>query len=116
MARTHPWILVLCLVGITGACGTATAPDLPPPTVAPPFSPNFGATALPVNAAGVTRDPRICCAGDRISGAWETDTDPERVYFNYSTDGGVTWQENDTRLDVGSDDVRSTDVTICCDG
>ena len=66
--------------------------------------------------------PRICCDGQRVYVVWEDDrNDPdvenEDIYLNYSSDGGVTWQTNDIRLDTDSPGaVDSGGARICCDG
>lgn len=105
----HRWshlVLTLFLVGPT-ACGSSSGP-------AGAF-PNFG-PAVQVNASPGASARTLCCSGERLYMAWHSNRSGEdRVYFNYSTDGGRTWQDNDIRIDT-EDGVDSNDVHMCCDG
>jgi hypothetical protein len=63
--------------------------------------------------------PRICCEGSRIHLAWEDDRNGDQdIFTNRSTNGGVTWQPMDTRLDVGdaAGAHHSYAIALCCDG
>ncbi|MCB9680403.1 MAG: hypothetical protein H6733_02950 [Alphaproteobacteria bacterium] len=53
--------------------------------------------------AGDASNVSIDCAGDRVYVAWEdtrdSDTAYENIYVNFSSDGGVTWRDEDTAID-----------------
>ncbi len=57
---------------------------------------------LDTDATG-SHDSRVCgiaCWGDDICVAWEDDRNGESdIYYNKSTDAGLTWMPQDTRLD-----------------
>ena len=82
--------------------------------------PNFDlvASQLNANGAGTSGAVEICCDGLNVYVAWVDDRDGlNDVYFNYSSDGGVTWQLTDTRLDTDVAGAGSSnDPRICCDG
>jgi hypothetical protein len=52
--------------------------------------------------ANSSYDPQITCSGTNVYAVWRDNRNgnPD-IYFNYSTDGGVTWQSSDIRLDTG---------------
>jgi hypothetical protein len=46
--------------------------------------------------------PWISCTGSNVYVVWsDTRNGASDIYFNYSTDGGATWQASDIRLDTG---------------
>jgi hypothetical protein len=46
--------------------------------------------------------PQIAYSGNNVYAVWQDDRDGlNDIYFNYSTDSGVTWQSLDNRLDTG---------------
>jgi hypothetical protein len=46
--------------------------------------------------------PQISSSGSNVCIVWEDYRNGEAdIYFNYSTDGGVTWQASDIRIDTG---------------
>jgi hypothetical protein len=51
-----------------------------------------------------SRYPRIACSGSNVYCMWLDNRTPGgyQVYFNYSTDNGVTWQPNSTMLSPGT--------------
>ena len=63
---------------------------------------------------------QICCDGLSVYVAWEDDRDDpvhDDVFFNYSTDGGVTWQASDIRVDTDPPDTNGPDdLRVCCGG
>jgi hypothetical protein len=55
------------------------------------------------DAAGVNESmyPQICSIGSNVYAAWQDFRNGAvDIYFNYSTDGGATWQTPDIRLDT----------------
>lgn len=84
---------------------------------------SFAATEVRVNqnAAGsaLASRPDICCEGPRLYVTWTDDRNLGRdVWFNYSTDGGATFQVTDERLDVGTviGSTPNDEPQICCNG
>lgn len=67
---------------------------------------NFMTAAVRVNATqgSVSENPDVACTDNGVYVVWEDDRDGElenkNIYFNYSTDGGQTFQEVDTNLDA----------------
>jgi hypothetical protein len=52
-------------------------------------------------ATAEARYQSLCCSGSRVYCAWEDDRNTKRdIFFQYSVDGGVTWQATDKRLDT----------------
>lgn len=52
-------------------------------------------------ASAEARYQSLCCSGSRVYCAWEDDRNTQRdIFFNYSADGGTTWQSTDRRLDT----------------
>lgn len=55
----------------------------------------------------------LACAGDFVWVVWEdtrdSETDYQNIYFNFSSDGGVTWRDEDRRLD---DDEQGRSISI----
>ncbi len=72
----------------------------------------------PLGSANSDR-ARICCSGQRVYVAWEDDRNSteEDIFFNYSDDGGATWQANDRRIDTEPPALAdSENIALCCDG
>lgn len=66
-----------------------------------------------------SRYPKICSSGDNVYVVWPDDRNGQNdIYFNYSTDGGTTWQASDVRLDTDTPPGAegSYDPQICCSG
>ena len=63
-------------------------------------------------------NPAICCAGESVYVAWGDWRNGDRdVYFNHSTDGGITWLADDVRLDTDAPgSALSAGIHVCCDG
>jgi hypothetical protein len=64
--------------------------------------------------------PKIACSGENVYVVWH-DYRPlagADIYFNYSQDGGATWQTPDVRIDTGddSDIYGSYSPDIVCNG
>jgi hypothetical protein len=52
--------------------------------------------------ANLSMHPQISSCGSNVYVVWEDSRNGLRdIYFNYSTDNGLTWQATDTRLDMG---------------
>jgi hypothetical protein len=63
--------------------------------------------------ANDSRWPQISSSGGNVYSVWYDSRNGERdIYFNYSTDDGLTWQATDTRLDTG-DIPGANDSTGC---
>ncbi len=67
------------------------------------------------------RNPVVCCSGNNVYVAWERDYDAtsnEDVYFNRSTDGGLTWQVAATRVNTGvaANSTNTGLPVLCCHG
>jgi uncharacterized repeat protein (TIGR02543 family) len=63
--------------------------------------------------------PKIACSGDNVYAVWEDRRNGKKdIYFNYSTDGGASWQTSDIRLDTGDSPGAhdSYDIQIACSG
>lgn len=75
---------------------------------------------LDTDDAGTARSdyPTTCCDGEHVYAAWHDARNGEfDIYFNYSEDGGSTWQSVDQRLDSDVEgDAASEEVEMCCDG
>ena len=66
-----------------------------------------------------SNDPQICCTGNNVYTAWYDGRNGSAdIYFNYSADGGVTWEASAIRLDTGDTpgSNRSSDPRISCSG
>lgn len=63
----------------------------------------------PGNASAVD----LACVGERVYVVWEdtrdSDTDYQNIYYNFSTDGGVSWAGEDVRLD---DDPEGRSISL----
>jgi len=60
--------------------------------------------------------PAIACSGANVYVVWTDNRDSltgHNIYFNYSTDGGVHWQDEDIRIDHGSGVADSRNPKIC---
>ncbi|MGD9347563.1 MAG: sialidase family protein [Candidatus Aminicenantes bacterium] len=52
--------------------------------------------------ANESTNPKMCNNGTNVYVVWYDERNGFRdIYFNYSTDGGATWQASDIRLDTG---------------
>ncbi|MGB2957002.1 MAG: sialidase family protein [Anaerolineales bacterium] len=52
--------------------------------------------------ANSSREPQITCLENKVFVVWSDKRNgDDDIYFNYSTDNGVTWQPSDIRLDTG---------------
>jgi hypothetical protein len=63
--------------------------------------------------------PQIACSGNKVYVVWsDVILGTYDIYFNYSTDGGATWQPSDIRLDTGDSPGASySDIPhITCSG
>jgi hypothetical protein len=63
--------------------------------------------------------PKISSNGSNVYVVWQDDRNGEDdIYFNYSTDGGATWQATDIRLDTGDPpgESHSSPASISSDG
>jgi len=103
------WILVLLAACKDGGDRTVVVGSL------------FLENQVRVNALGGGRLPRICCDGETVYAVWSDDrNDPDGdrdVFFNVSTNGGLTWLPDDIQLDTDGPGTRdSIDVEICCSG
>jgi hypothetical protein len=50
----------------------------------------------------ISKKPQIACSGNNVYAVWQDlRYGSYDIYFNYSTDGGVSWQATDIRLDTG---------------
>jgi hypothetical protein len=66
--------------------------------------------------------PQIACSGKNVFVVWEDSRygyeQGSEVYFNFSTDGGITWQDQEIRLSTG--DIPGLhwvhDIRIACTG
>lgn len=90
--------------GAGGAGGTATGVIIEP--------------QVRVNAATpiVADQPAVCNSGSNVYAVWRGDGQLD-IYFNRSTDGGRTWQPQDTRLNTEPvATLPSGSPVICCDG
>jgi len=74
------------------------------------------------NGGRSAKFPEICCLGNTVYATWYQNRNSTwGVYFNYSNDGGVTWQESDIRIDTGGD-IAGVSFSawegprICCSG
>lgn len=82
---------------------------------------NFNATEVRVNTgtAGASQGakPDICCDAARLYVTWQDNRNVgQDVWFNYSTDGALSFQLTDARLDlgVGAGLQPNGDPQICC--
>lgn len=93
------------------------------------YSLDGGLTFLPSDvridgsAAGVTdsESPRICCDLPYVYVAWEEEipgvVQREDILFDYSPDGGVTWQTTDIRVDTDLPAAADSErIDMCCSG
>jgi hypothetical protein len=51
--------------------------------------------------ANYSFDPQISSSGSNVYVVWQDDRNLADIYFNYSTDGGATWQASDIQIDTG---------------
>ena len=83
-----------------------------------PFSIDTKATP----GATASEWPQICSSGSNVYVSWQeariNGYTAKFIFFNYSKDGGATWQNSDIQLDTGGlpEEHWSTGVDICCNG
>jgi len=72
--------------------------------------------------ANFSRNPKISSSGNNVYVAWSDERNGgyigQDIYFNYSTDGGATWQISDNRLDTGDTPGANFSINprISCNG
>ncbi|MFC1587318.1 Calx-beta domain-containing protein [Planctomycetota bacterium] len=66
--------------------------------------------------AGSSDNPQICSEGSYVYAVWQDDRNVNYdIYFNYSTDGGLTWQ-GEQRIDNGAGPDVEIAPQISCSG
>ncbi|MDJ0520758.1 MAG: sialidase family protein [Planctomycetota bacterium] len=104
------WLPLLAV--LLAACGGGDGQP-PPPA-------GSGETRLNTDGAGVDLSfgPEICCDGLRTYVVWyDRRNENLDIYFNRSLDGGVTWLEEDVRLDTDLPGAAISNIPrICCSG
>ena len=110
MRREHGWTALATgalLVAIACGCGGGDG-------ASPFFVPTFLASDVRVDtdAAGAARSEgiRVAVDGLNVYCVWsDARNDETDIYFNRSTDGGVTWQLSDVRLDTDLSGAAASD-------
>ncbi len=77
-----------------------------------------------VGGSSISNYPAIACSGDYVYVAWQDyrndpgNADLANIYFNRSTNGGLSWEATDQRIDLGApaNDVKAKNVDIAADG
>lgn len=68
--------------------------------------------------AGISQSPRICTEQGRVYAVWQDNRNGRNdIFFNFSEDGGRTWQGSDIRIDSDAPGAaHSMDPQICAEG
>ncbi len=111
--RSRIWALSLLVIG--AACGGGGGP----PTFRPGFFALDGALDAGSPAAAVSHTPVLCCDRGRVFAVWIEERGPfdNRVLFNRSVNGGVSFGQEVKRLDTDLLGFGgSASPVMCCDG